>query len=522
VTSTYSEIREAKRREVTGTRLEKDTLPGSSNQLLKSAHTSRFFSSGLTTTAFLNYSFRSQAEQVPHTTSHTRKSMSAESSTPKNSTALERMNKDERSILDYVYKHMMDVSFGEEVYGCDFFCRALREEALPQMMETIQLRERNDLDIKVAIAIGMKALEGHISKRMKKVDEMRLCLEAAFIMLVISRPDSAPLLLKTTEEMVTRYPEFITVPEPELRVLISFRNVMVIAMQCISPRYNKNRLLTVVTRIVEGRGKRYVTGSGQTDFTTNRVTIYERESGLSPTPRSKASKHEMHESARSSRNRPKKKKKREQRLGNAEDDEEDDQDEEDEEEEEEEEKGQEAEDETEREKEVDGTEGVDEEAGYYADISAVHSSRPVAPRKKSPNTRVDVRMERQNSQASTASCPDLDFFRVPFLDLYSGEAISPIQDECFSSEKSFFTAASAVSTTSTPAVYLATGSDAAATYLPDSDPSDVEGIDKMEVAGAKLRELLSAEDDGSHRSGSRRNHASLDSSTTPVRPSKSR
>jgi hypothetical protein len=195
-------------------------------------------------------------------------------------------NTDDNVVIEYVYKHMIDVSFGEAVNTCDFFCAALKDEILPRMMDTIKRRDRFDLHIKLSTDIGLKVLGSRVPK-LRKEDEMRMCLEAAFIMLMISRPDSADSLIKSKEEMLLKYPEFSGMSEGELRVLISFRNVMVVAMQAICPRYNKNRLLTLVTRIVEGRTKKYITGSGQTDSTSHRVLIYQRESGVNPVPRPK-------------------------------------------------------------------------------------------------------------------------------------------------------------------------------------------------------------------------------------------
>jgi hypothetical protein len=42
----------------------------------------------------------------------------------------------------------------------------------------------------------------------------------------------------------------------------------------ISPRHNKSLILNIITRIVEGRDARYITGSGQTKPTNDRVLIF--------------------------------------------------------------------------------------------------------------------------------------------------------------------------------------------------------------------------------------------------------
>lgn len=348
---------------------------------------------------------------------------------------LPSLDENEKAIVDYVYKHMLDVAFGESIYTCDFFCKALREEILPKMMETIKLRAQGDLNIKIATDIGMKSIGDKVD-RLKKEDEKRICLEASFIMLIISRPDSSACLIKSKEEMLAKYPEFGSSTDNELRTLISFRNVMVIAMQSITPRYNKNRLLTIVTRIVEGRTKRYVTGSGQTECTSKRVLIYERESGIIPVSRPRCSsgrdsdedviEEYDYESLMKHRKRVNAKKNRNSTAAVANDlaDEE-------------------AEVETppkrtcvtrKRRNSSLGIESVEEDMETIQ-LPVIAGEDPHDRSTTSKNGNAT----RNASNQSTSSNPDVEFFKTPFVDLYSGEdAINAIQLDCFANGGDFF------------------------------------------------------------------------------------
>jgi hypothetical protein len=52
---------------------------------------------------------------------------------------------------------------------------------------------------------------------------------------------------------------------------------MDLAFYTIQPRNNKTFMLNIIPRIVEGRNARYITGSGQTKSTADRVSIFRRE-----------------------------------------------------------------------------------------------------------------------------------------------------------------------------------------------------------------------------------------------------
>lgn len=52
---------------------------------------------------------------------------------------------------------------------------------------------------------------------------------------------------------------------------------MDLAFYTIQPRNNKTFILNLIPRITEGRSARYITGSGQTKPTTDRVNLFRLE-----------------------------------------------------------------------------------------------------------------------------------------------------------------------------------------------------------------------------------------------------
>jgi hypothetical protein len=199
------------------------------------------------------------------------------------------LNREDKCAIDFVYGHLTQISFGSIINGNTCLCEALRSEILPRMCSLIKRAEKlkQALDIKMGEDVGIKVLTTTTDRKLKKADELRICLDAAFVMLLLYRQYAPQMAVRHAEEMLQLYPEFLNIHGDELKCLMTYRNVMNVAMQCICPRFNKNRLLVLVTRIVEGCTKRYVTGSGQTDQTSCRVLIYERESGVTPVPRPK-------------------------------------------------------------------------------------------------------------------------------------------------------------------------------------------------------------------------------------------
>ena len=127
-------------------------------------------------------------------------------------------------------------------------------------------------------------------------DEFLRCLEISYIGLLIAVYDNLESFPHDDWPVVIQnYPEFVDESNPlstdindeEMYKLTIFRFVMKLAQLVIPPKNNKARLLEITTRITEGYGTEYKTGSGQTKATARRVLIYEREGDVAPIPKRK-------------------------------------------------------------------------------------------------------------------------------------------------------------------------------------------------------------------------------------------
>mmetsp|Transcript_31088 Transcript_31088/g.52507 ORF Transcript_31088/g.52507 Transcript_31088/m.52507 type:complete len:444 (-) Transcript_31088:359-1690(-) len=93
----------------------------------------------------------------------------------------------------------------------------------------------------------------------------------------------------TMDSFLTAYePWFTSEPECEKRYLWHTANWMNILFKMITARKNKGLAILVVPRLIEGWDAKYVTGSGQTKATANRVHIFETEGNVKPNERGKA------------------------------------------------------------------------------------------------------------------------------------------------------------------------------------------------------------------------------------------
>lgn len=131
-------------------------------------------------------------------------------------------------------------------------------------------------------------------QELPKDDEIRLACQALFLFLLRPR---IPLKCKpiglldcqrcnsyleissdsTLEEFLERYPDLKERNSTEQERLRHTANWMDLAFYTIQPRNNKTFILNMIPRIVEGRNARYITGSGQTKPTADRVDIFRIE-----------------------------------------------------------------------------------------------------------------------------------------------------------------------------------------------------------------------------------------------------
>lgn len=115
---------------------------------------------------------------------------------------------------------------------------------------------------------------------LSRFNDKFLIVEAALILLLSSRAEKQRLKV-SFEEFMEVCPEFRSVEDlPEQQSLHAYRNMLAAALEIIPGKWNSNHLLDVVTRIVEGKDKKYVTGSGATKKTLNRIDIYHKLTGI--------------------------------------------------------------------------------------------------------------------------------------------------------------------------------------------------------------------------------------------------
>src|SRR3546814_17296514 len=85
--------------------------------------------------------------------------------------------------------------------------------------------------------------------------------------------------------LLRAYPHITNEPEHEQQSLYAFADLVALCVKYRPGKANKGWFMTFVPQLLEGRDAKYVTGSGQTHQTQLRVKIYEKESGVEPTPR---------------------------------------------------------------------------------------------------------------------------------------------------------------------------------------------------------------------------------------------
>jgi len=82
---------------------------------------------------------------------------------------------------------------------------------------------------------------------------------------------------KSVDSFLERYPDFKDRSTSEQDRLRNSANWMDLAFYTMQPRNNKTFILNLIPRVVEGRNARYITGSGQTKPTSDRVNLFRWE-----------------------------------------------------------------------------------------------------------------------------------------------------------------------------------------------------------------------------------------------------
>ena len=188
----------------------------------------------------------------------------------------------------------LEVSFSPLVIRDDRMM-ALLQSSLPEMeniikstLHSFQIQVPRDED-------KMKTIQGHVRDHLvldnvpfyharksifrvhelPKDDERRLCIQALF--LFVLRP-YIPLKYDSIDSFIHQYPDFSSGYAPtELENLKNTANWMDLVFFTLPPKNNKTFLMNLIPRLCEGRNARYITGSGETRATADRVLIFRTE-----------------------------------------------------------------------------------------------------------------------------------------------------------------------------------------------------------------------------------------------------
>jgi len=107
-----------------------------------------------------------------------------------------------------------------------------------------------------------------------KDDERKLSLQAVFL-LVLRR--SIPFKYKNTKDFLIAYPAFEDRPAQELNKLRICANWFDLVFYTLPSKNNKTFLMSMIPKLCEGSSVKYITGSGETRSTSDRVSIYRTE-----------------------------------------------------------------------------------------------------------------------------------------------------------------------------------------------------------------------------------------------------
>lgn len=194
-------------------------------------------------------------------------------------------------LYDDIIRHITLVSFGSMKDDNEKFVRILKD-VLPDFEVCINSAGKDNLgnsNLKMVHKIVNQHQPELMSiSKLHRSDEKRLSFEAAFLLLFSKREEADDYKIRTISAFLQKYPEFkddAMIEAAEQEKLLKFRNMMKLAQLFIPAKNHKEHLMDLVTRLVEGREQKYVTGSGEKPATRRRVLIYEREGEIRPVPR---------------------------------------------------------------------------------------------------------------------------------------------------------------------------------------------------------------------------------------------
>lgn len=188
---------------------------------------------------------------------------------------------------EYEYREQaikaLEVSFGNAFLNDEVLLRALRssipvmEGIIKSVLEESTSTDVHDLRCKLALEVipflHVKSNRLPI-ETLPKMDERRLLFQALY--LFILRPH-LPLKYPTMDAFLEAYPNLVKRNYVEQERLRRTANWMSLTFYTTGPKNYKTFLMNLIPRMVEGKGARYITGTGETIATADRVAIYRTE-----------------------------------------------------------------------------------------------------------------------------------------------------------------------------------------------------------------------------------------------------
>jgi hypothetical protein len=99
------------------------------------------------------------------------------------------------------------------------------------------------------------------------------------VYILATRKETQAIQWATVDDLLFSYPQFVEASDDERLRLLRFRNAMRVALSVLPAKRNKDRLLRIASKL-EGAGRDYITGTGQSEDVDRRVAIYEMEGGV--------------------------------------------------------------------------------------------------------------------------------------------------------------------------------------------------------------------------------------------------
>ena len=153
-----------------------------------------------------------------------------------------------------------------------------------QLKKAIADSNTIDIDVKTTRKLIDKYFDAESFKTEQQkllLTQIQLILRTTYVVILSYHENVQAQLWRDIPTLLDHYPQFQGQEEEELKYLLTFRNMVKVALMIIPARLNKQLLLKIAARL-EGSRTEYITGGGQKPCVTRRVEIYEQEGNIRP------------------------------------------------------------------------------------------------------------------------------------------------------------------------------------------------------------------------------------------------